>query len=96
MTRPSPARPVAAALLTLTALAGCGGGTSGGVDWANYDQSVRPRIDALAAAKDCAGLQNEFDTADANDAAQRSRTGDGNADLLDYIDQQLRDAGCYE
>jgi hypothetical protein len=36
--------------------------------------------------KDCDGLQTEFDTADGNNTAQRNRTGDGNADLMAYIE----------
>jgi hypothetical protein len=49
----------------------------------------------MAVAGDCAGLQAEFDVADANDAAQRDRVGDGNADLMQYIDDKLEAAGCY-
>jgi hypothetical protein len=43
---------------------------------------------------DCIGLQAEFDTADANDDAQRDRVGEGNADLMAYIDQGL-ESGCF-
>jgi len=74
------------------ALAAC---TSGEVDWDNYSPDVRSRIDRLASQGDCAGLQEEFDLADANDDAQRSRTGDGNADLMGYIDSKLDESGCY-
>ena len=73
-----------------------GGSAGGGVDWSNYAPSVRTRIDSLAATRDCSGLQREFDLADANDRAQRSRTGTGNADLMRYIDNELRGAGCYD
>jgi hypothetical protein len=66
------------------------------VDWENYAAEVRTRIDALGAAGDCAGLQQEFDTAAANDIAQWSRTGSGNADLMQYIDEWLTLAGCYD
>jgi hypothetical protein len=65
------------------------------VDWAKYSPSVQGRINRLADEKDCSGLQDEFDTADVNDAATRSRTGEGNADLLAYIDYMLEKAGCY-
>ena len=51
----------------------------------------------MGQAKDCAGLQGEFDMADANDDAQRARVGgDGNADLMAHIDEWLTLAGCYE
>jgi hypothetical protein len=66
-----------------------------GVDWENYHPSVRQRIDSMAASGDCAGLQDEFNTAETNSDAQRARTGDGNADLMRYIDDRMRGAGCY-
>jgi uncharacterized protein YcfL len=74
-------------------LVGCS--TSADVDWENYDSSVKTRIDSMAAAGDCVGLQQEFDTADANNDAQLARTGDNNADLMSYIDGKMADAGCY-
>ena len=64
------------------------------VDWENHAPSVKTRIDALAAARDCAGLQLEFDTAEANSDAQYERTGDNNADLMGYIDARMAAAGC--
>lgn len=60
-----------------------------------YSTMVRDRIEALAAAKDCPGLQAEFNTAERNDAITRTRTGSGTADLMAYIDKTMRDAGCY-
>lgn len=66
------------------------------VDWENYSPTVKTRIDELAAAKDCAGLQREFDTAESNNTAQRNRTGDGNSDLMAYIDDKMAHAGCYD
>jgi hypothetical protein len=57
----------------------------------------RPNPDRRAGpAKDCAGLQTEFDTAAANDDAQRARVGEGNAELMAYIDEWLTLAGCYD
>lgn len=69
--------------------------SSNGVEWKNYAPDLQSRIDALASAKDCASLQEQFDNADANDDAQRSRTGSGNADLMGYIDDALKSADCY-
>jgi hypothetical protein len=60
-----------------------------------YSVTVAQRIDALMVARDCDGLQREFDTADANDNATRTRTGSGTADLMGYIDDRLRSTGCY-
>lgn len=65
------------------------------VDWSSYSPAVKPRIKALAKAKDCSALQAEFDTADANDELQRKRTGTGNTQLMAYLDFKLRKAGCY-
>jgi len=65
------------------------------VPWADYDGSVKTRIDQLEAAADCAGLQIEFDTADGNSAATQNRTGHSNADLMQYIDEAMRLADCY-
>jgi hypothetical protein len=65
------------------------------VEWEDYDASVTVRIDDLQSAADCAGLQGEFDTADANNAATLDRTGHSNLNLMTYIDEALRLAGCY-
>jgi len=69
--------------------------SSSGVDWENYAPEVKTRIDSLAASGDCDALQREFDTADANDDLQRDRVGEGNADLMRYIDDKMADVGCY-
>jgi hypothetical protein len=66
------------------------------VPWDNYAPSVRTRIDEAYAGQDCAALQQEFDTAADNNDAQRIRTGEGNDDLLEYLDVALEQAGCYE
>ncbi|MCB2412465.1 hypothetical protein LGT39_06325 [Demequina sp. TTPB684] len=79
--------------LAVLALAACG--ESKGVPWDNYDASVKERIDSFEASADCDGLQAEFDTADANNAQQRERTGTGNAELMEYLDDIMRDVGCY-
>lgn len=86
-------RMIAALALTAVMLVGCSSGSS--VDWENYSPSVKARIDGLAAAGDCAALQDEFDVADANDDAQRDQVGEGNADLMGYIDEKMAAAGCY-
>jgi hypothetical protein len=93
------------AVLAVAAVLRPSGGTSpptgdapadtSGVPWSDYASSVRSRIDGLAAAKDCEGLQAEFDTADANNAGTMTRTGHNNAALMGYIDIQMRAAGCY-
>jgi len=64
------------------------------VDWENYSPAARQRIDRMATRGDCAGLQEEFETAEANNVAQRQRTGDGNDDLMGYINMKMEQAGC--
>lgn len=71
-------------------------GLSTDVDWENYAPSVKRRIDSMAERKNCQGLQQEFETAEANNDAQLSRVGDGNSDLMAYIDEQMSAAGCYD
>lgn len=71
------------------------GGPQAEVDWENYTPDVKQRIDGMAEEGNCQGLQEEFDVAEANSTAQRTRVGDGNADLMGYIDEQLRLADCY-
>lgn len=74
-------------------LVGCA--SESGVPWGNYSPDVRARIDSMTAEGDCAGLQREFDTADANNTAQMNRTGRNNAKLMEYIYDRMRAAGCY-
>lgn len=57
--------------------------------WQDYAADLQPRLDSLAAAKNCAGLQREFDAADANNAATRTRTGHSNTDLMKYINDLI-------
>ena len=75
-------------------LGSCGGGEDS-VPWDNYAPSVQSRIQSMIAAENCAGLQREFDSADANDDATRRRTGIGNSALMAYLDEAMADAGCY-
>ena len=72
-----------------------GGEPAAGVPWSDYAPELRPRIDGLARSRDCSGLQAEFDVADANNDSTRARTGHSNAELMKYIDGQMRSAGCY-
>ena len=77
-------------------LAACSASDDGGVQWGDYTPGLQGRINALGAAGDCPSLQDEFDAADANNAATQSRTGHNNAELMTYIDGVMRDAGCYD
>ena len=82
-------------LIGLAACSSSAGG-GGGVQWQDYKTAdLKSQIDALASAKDCAGLQEQFNNADTNNTATMNRTGHNNAELMRYIDARLRDAGCY-
>jgi len=80
-------------IVALLVLTGCS--SSSDVDWENYSPTVKIRIDELIASKDCVGLQAQFEITAGNDVAQRNRVGDGNADLMGYIDAGMRSSGCY-
>ena len=59
--------------------------------WKNYDPDLKQRIDK----SDCNKLQVEFNTAQSNSDRQRARTGEGNLNLIEYIDQRMQQKGCY-
>ena len=65
------------------------------VPWDRYAPQVRQRVDRAIKRENCQALQDEFDAADANDERQRAKYGEGNADLLDYLDAAMAEAGCY-
>lgn len=56
------------------------------IDWSDYAPAVRARIEAAYQRGDCAALQGEFDSADAN----------GSVDLMRYLDAALEQADCYQ
>ena len=55
-------------------------------DWTKYDPNLKSKIDNL----NCADLQKEFNTAEANSDMQRARTGTGNYKLMGYIDSKMQ------
>jgi len=80
-------------VLLLVALAGCSSSES--VDWDNYPPAIHDAIDAAAEAGDCQELQDEFAWAKDHDASQEVSFGDGNADLMAYINDKADGAGCF-
>ena len=80
--------------VAVAGLVACGSSTSG-PPWKDYAPGVQQQIDALVAAKDCTGLQAQFDAADANSATVMAKTGHNNAELMRYIDDGERRAGCH-
>ena len=63
--------------------------------WKNYDPIVKTRIDEIANSGNCQDLQSEFEAAYANDSGQRARVGEGNSELMGYIDSKLIEIGCH-
>lgn len=61
------------------------------VPWSDYAPGVQARLNGTA---DCSKLQDEFDTADANNAAVAARTGHNNAALMAYIGWLQTRLGC--
>ena len=85
-------RTVATIVAVVLLASGCSGGdTETGPEFptGKFAQAVQERIDTAAAEGDCAALQDEFDLAEENGS-------DGFVDLMDYIDDKLEKAGCYE
>ena len=66
------------------------------VQWSDYAAGLQGKIDGMATAKDCRGLQAEFNTADRNSEATKARTGRNNAELMKYVDTAMKTAGCYK
>lgn len=58
--------------------------------WKRYDPSLKARIDS----SNCYDLQKEFNNAADNSDRQRARTGVGNLDLMEYIQNRLQKKGC--
>ena len=76
--------------------AGGGGASgSGAVAWADYEPGLQAKIDSMAVAKDCVGLQAEFNQIGATNLAMRNRYGHGNFEVLQYIDAKERAASCF-
>lgn len=72
-----------ACVLCLGLLAACGGTSKPPqVEWNNYPPNVQQGVQDRIEAGDCDGLQHMFN-------------GAKDADLLDYLDWQMRRAGCY-
>lgn len=65
------------------------------VKWENYSPTVKEYIGELIDTRNCSELQTQFDNADANNAAQQNRTGDSNSALMSFLDEQMRELGCY-
>ena len=81
-------------------LAGCSGSdgnatTTTVLAWGDYDVGLQAKIDSMAAAKDCDGMQAEFNQIGGTNLAVRNKFGHGNEAVLTYIDAREREANCF-
>ena len=83
--------------LTLAACSSSDGKTivSLGVAWKDYAPGLQAKIDAFAIAKNCDGMQAEFNQIGATNLAERNKFGHGNEEVLKYIDGKEREANCF-
>ena len=66
--------------------------------WEKFDPIVKRRVYDLIKNKDCEGLQKEYNiTADNLDRIHNSGgTSSRNLDLMFFLDEKMKDIGCYE
>jgi hypothetical protein len=64
------------------------------VEWTDYAADVRSTIDAMVAAGDCVGLQQQVSLAANDNALAMNRTGHTNAKLIGYVREQITTLGC--
>ena len=82
-------------------LAACSGSDAGGsttslvVLWGDYAPGLQAKIDAMAVAKDCDGMQLQFNEIGGTNLEVRNRFGHGNLEILTYIDGKERAANCF-
>ena len=69
--------------------------SSNEVNWFNYHKLVKSRIDEAILESDCVALQKEFASAADNSSAQRKRTGESNTNLMSFLDEKMKQVGCY-
>jgi hypothetical protein len=72
-----------------------GSTTSLVVLWSDYEPGLQAKIDAMAVARDCDGMQLQFNEIGGTNLAVRTRFGHGNVELLMYIDGKEREANCF-
>jgi hypothetical protein len=64
------------------------------VEWSDYSGSVKSAIDAMAVAKDCAGLEQQLSLAANDNSGAVNRIGHTNAKLMGYIHEKVNALGC--
>lgn len=83
------------AAVALALLTGCGETAANDVPWSEYAPQVHDATMRAVGSGNCRAMQRAFDGAANSDDAHRARWGHGNTDLMGYLDQQMKAAGCY-
>lgn len=66
------------------------------VDWESYEPGLQAEIEQLAETGDCAALEEIKVEARESESDQIERTGNGNEDLIRFIDSELNTAQCVD
>lgn len=83
------------ALALAVALVACSSGADDSdVPWHQYAPEVRDRVEQAIDAEDCDAMSDEFWSASDGTDAHRAKWGEGNGELMSYIDDAMEDAGC--
>ena len=86
----------AALILVACSSSDAGGSTTSlAVAWSDYEPGLQAKIDAMAVAKDCDGMQLRFNEIGGTNLEVRTRFGHGNLEVLTYIDGKERQADCF-
>lgn len=64
------------------------------VPWEQYAPQVRDRVEQAIDAEDCDAMSDEFWSASDGTDAHRAKWGEGNGELMAYIDEAMDAASC--
>jgi hypothetical protein len=65
------------------------------VIWKDYEPGLQAKIDAMSLAKDCDGMQLEFNQIGGTNLVVTNKFGHSNEAVLGYIDAKERQANCF-
>jgi outer membrane murein-binding lipoprotein Lpp len=81
-----------AVIAAASLLAGCSNEPD--VPWEQYAPEFREDVESAVESGDCAAMNEQFWRASDGSDAHRARFGEGNGDLMSYINDAMSDAGC--
>jgi hypothetical protein len=100
---PSPSETISAAKASIaaqsasqssSALPSTSVGTRTEVIWADYSLGLKSDIENATVSKDCRGIQTFFGLTTATEDSMKAAKGHGNANLVSYLNESLKLAGC--